>query len=181
MKLIIGLGNPGLKYKKTRHNLGFRILNELQKENDFPKFKFAKRFKADISEGILNGERTILAKPQTFMNSSGQAVKALVGFYKLDLKDLIVVHDDLDLPVGEFKISENSSSAGHNGVKSIIQELGTQDFARVRLGIKSQTPQVMETKDFVLAKFTKEEKVILDSTIKKAVIASAVTAVGGDY
>ena len=178
MILIVGLGNPGLKYKKTRHNIGFKILNELQKENGFSKFKFNKRFNADISEGTLSGERAILAKPQTFMNSSGQAVKSLVGFYKLNLKDLIIVHDDLDLPVGEFKVSENSSSAGHNGVKSIIQELGTKDFTRVRVGIKPSTPQEMETKDFVLAKFTKDEKSILEPVIKKAVTEIVATKNG---
>lgn len=173
MKLIVGLGNPGLKYKKTRHNVGFKALDYLQKENNFPKFKFVKKFKADISEGMFNEERAILAKPQTFMNTSGQAVKALVNFYKLDLKNLIVVHDDFDLPVGEFKVSENSSSAGHNGVKSIIHELVTQDFIRVRVGIKPSASQEMETKDFVLAKFTKQEKILIEQAIKKVATAVA--------
>jgi len=177
MILIAGLGNPGRRYKKTRHNIGFRIIDEFQKENSFPKFKLAKKFQAELSEGMTNGEKVILAKPQTYMNSSGAAVKSLLGFYKIPPSNLVVVHDELDLPIGEIKLSKDSGSAGHNGIKSVIQELGTKNFTRVRVGIKPNF-KIAEYKDFVLKKFSKDDEQTLKQVVKDSIqeIQSAITA-----
>ena len=162
MILIVGLGNPGLKFKKTRHNIGFRVLDALQKENDFPKFKLDKKSKAEISKGILNDQEILLAKPRTFMNESGFSVKSLISNCKLQIANIIVIHDDFDLPFGEVKIAENSSSGGHHGVESIIQALGTQNFKRVKVGIRPVVdglpPVGPKAEDFVLKKFTKPEE-----------------------
>lgn len=177
MILIVGLGNPSRKYKKTRHNIGFRIMDEFQKENSFPKFKLAKKFQAEVSEGALGGEKIILAKPQTYMNSSGTAVKSLLGFYKIDTSNLIVVHDELDLLIGEIRLSKDSGSAGHKGVGSIIQELGTKNFTRVRVGIKPDF-EISDYKNFVLKKFSKDEEQTLKQVVKNSLeeIQTAITA-----
>jgi len=156
MVLIVGLGNPGQKFEKTRHNLGFRALDEFLKEFDFPFFKFSRKFNAEISEGFLNGGKIILAKPQTFMNNSGKAVKSLT--LNLKPETLIVVHDDIDLPLGTIRIVQNRGEAGHKGVKSIIDVLGTRDFIRIRIGIKPINNQQLaikklEVERFVLKKF----------------------------
>lgn len=164
MKLIVGLGNPGKQYEKTRHNVGFMTLDKIASD-----FKFVKKFNAEIAvrerAAVICGE-TILAKPQTFMNLSGQSVRAIISFYKINTKDLIVVHDDLDIQLGEFKIQKNRSSAGHNGAQSIIDLLGTKDFTRIRIGIKNERPNIV-TEKFVLEKFSKEEMEIIDEIIKK--------------
>jgi PTH1 family peptidyl-tRNA hydrolase len=169
MKMIVGLGNPGKKFDKTRHNVGFRVIDELQKEHDFPDFELAKKFKALISEGFLNNEDIILAKPQTFMNSSGEALKFLIQNYKLKTTNLFVVHDDLDLPLGKIKISVGRSSAGHKGVESIIRKLYTRNFVRFRVGIKPAGR--IKSENFVLQKFTKEEEKILKGVVKKTIEA----------
>jgi len=135
MKLIIGLGNPGEKYEKTRHNIGFRAVDKFQRNNNFPEFSFPKKFQAEISKGILNNEKIIIAKPQTFMNLSGKAIKALIKNYKLETKNLIIVHDDIDLPLEKIRIVKNRGAGGHRGVESIIQGLGTKNFIRFRFGI----------------------------------------------
>jgi PTH1 family peptidyl-tRNA hydrolase len=193
MKLIVGLGNPGRRFQKTRHNLGFRVIDEFRKTtthqpsgvkrgplNKFPNFKISKKFLAEISEGSLNGEKIILAKPQTFMNNSGKAVKLLFLHFILDnsamaeisrmFKNLWIIHDDLDLPLGKIRISIGRGSAGHKGVQSIIDELGTKNFVRFRIGIKPATSdkkQVTRIEDFVLRKFNKEEEKILKEVLKK--------------
>lgn len=156
MILIIGLGNPEDQYSGTRHNIGFAIINQLAKENSFPDFKLQKKFQAEISEGTINGEKTILAKPQAFMNNSGQAVKALVDYHKTD--NLFVIHDDIDLPLGEMKISRGRGSAGHKGVESIIQHLKTKDFTRVRIGICPKEGKPENVEKFVLERFPAEEQ-----------------------
>jgi len=164
--IIVGLGNPGEKFKNTRHNLGFEVLDEIQQENGFPEFSFAEKFKAEISQGIINGEKTILVKPQTFMNTSGESVKLLINYYKLKESDLIVIHDDIDIPLGEVKVSGDSGSAGHKGVLSIIDAIGTKDFKRIRIGILPTKGKPSETEKFVLKKFTKKEKTIIQETIE---------------
>ncbi len=171
MILIVGLGNPGEKYKKTRHNIGFRVIDEFWQKQNFPEFSFSKKFSALISETVLNGEKIILAKPQTFMNNSGQTVKSLIDFYKITKSNLIVIHDDLDLFLGKIKIAEDSRSAGHKGVQSIIDELGAKNFTRFRLGIKPQQHHglVRGTENFVLEKFTKDEEKIVKQIIKQTV------------
>ena len=174
MILIIGLGNPGPKFQKTRHNMGFRVVDEFAKENNYPGFEFSKKFKAEISEGKISGEEIIIAKPQTFMNESGQAVKLLTRTYKLEAKNLIIVHDDIDLPIGKIRIIKNRGAAGHKGVQSIIDELDTKNFIRLRIGIKPEKPARQNTKflaGFVLKKFNKGEEKILKPAIEKTVEA----------
>jgi len=167
MKLIVGLGNPGSQYLNTRHNLGFNALNYFQDTlADFSPWQNLEKFKALISEGQLNGEKIILAKPQTFMNLSGQAIKLLADFYKIEPADIWILHDDLDLPLGALRLGQNGSAAGHNGVASIIEKLGTQGLIRFRLGIApngqnllaSLVKKFLPTKNFVLQKFTAGEK-----------------------
>jgi PTH1 family peptidyl-tRNA hydrolase len=167
---IIGLGNPGKKFKRTRHNLGFMIVESLKsKIKSFSDWKNIRKFQSKISKGKISGKKIILAKPQTFMNNSGKAVRLLIKNYKLKIENLIVIHDDLDLPLGKIKISVGRGSAGHKGVQSIINELGTKNFIRFRLGIKpKQTGRpVYGTENFVLQKFKKEEKKILKKVIKR--------------
>ena len=149
MKLIIGLGNPGTKYEKTRHNIGFMVLDVLIKNEQF------------------DSKKVKLIKPQTFMNNSGQEVKKITDYYKIKPEDIIVIHDDIDLPLGEIKIQQNRSSAGHKGVQSIIDSLGTKDFTRMRIGIRPEE-LIQETEKFVIQKFTQEEQDIINETIKKA-------------
>lgn len=160
MKLIIGLGNPGKQYEKTRHNAGFMAIEELRIKNDFPKFSLNKKFNAEISEGILQNEKVILVKPQAFMNRSGQVVRTIIDFYKLEPKDIIVIHDDLDIDLGLFKISTDASAGGHNGIQSIINHIGTQQFKRIRIGIEGTERKKTRTipgEVFVLQNFSEEE------------------------
>jgi len=167
MILIVGLGNPGLKFKNTRHNLGFEIVNLIKKENDFSIWQNKKNLKAKISQGEIDNQKIILAKPQTFMNSSGQAVSRLIKFYKIPLKNLWIIHDDLDMELGKIKIKKNSRSAGHKGIQSIIDELRTKNFNRLKIGIGPK-PIKIDAKKFVLQKFSKQEKEILEETKKEA-------------
>jgi PTH1 family peptidyl-tRNA hydrolase len=164
MRLIIGLGNPGKQYENTRHNAGFILLDEIQKAFSFPEFKFDGKFNAEISEGKsdVKGQmsKVILAKPQSFMNLSGTVVKALMDFYKIPLENISVIHDDLDINLGEYKISTDSSAAGHNGVQNIIDELGTQKFTRIRVGIEGadkKKDRIIPGDVFVLQPFSEEE------------------------
>lgn len=176
MLLIIALGNPGKEYEKTRHNAGFIMIDRIKEAYDFPDFKFEKKFSAEISistfpplppgedvrrtgEGnIKDSRKTILAKPQTFMNNSGVPVKAVLDFYKLAPEDLIVIHDDIDIEIGKYKISRDSGSAGHNGVADIIEKLGTQNFKRIRIGIANDKLRTqIDPADFVLQKFSNDE------------------------
>ncbi|MFA5127849.1 MAG: aminoacyl-tRNA hydrolase [Patescibacteria group bacterium] len=167
MKLIIGLGNPGKEYVNTRHNAGFMALDYLADKLG-ASFTKNNKFNAEIAESKLGQEKAILAKPLTFMNESGRAVRAICDFYKISPSDVLVIHDDKDITLGESKTQTNRTSAGHNGVESIIGHLGTQEFTRLRLGIKSPT-DIMDTADFVLGKFTTEEKNILVEVIKKEI------------
>jgi PTH1 family peptidyl-tRNA hydrolase len=187
MVLIVGLGNPGEKFKKTRHNLGFRIIDEFLEKNNFPDFRLSGRFKAEISEGEVNDELIVLTKPQTFMNESGKAVKKLIGNWKSALRgvrfasreigNLVVVHDDIDLPLGKIRIIKNRGAAGHKGVQSIINELKSKNFIRIRIGIKPQKIinnkqlTINKIEKFVLQKFNKEEEKILKEVIEKVVEA----------
>jgi len=169
MILIVGLGNPGRKFQKTRHNLGFLVLDRFKKKNKFPDWKLKKKFEAKISEGKLGRKKIILAKPQTFMNDSGRAVKLLIAYYRLPLTNLFVVHDDLDILLGKIKIVKTKGSAGHKGVQSIIDEIRNQNFIRFRIGIRPKiSNSEFETKDkFVLQKFNKEEIKILKKVTEK--------------
>jgi PTH1 family peptidyl-tRNA hydrolase len=151
MKLIVGLGNPGKEYSRNRHNAGFIIVDEIASKNSLP-WENSSKFDADVDIS----KDFILAKPQTFMNKSGEAVSKILNFYKIDLKDLYVIHDDVDLPFGEVKKQLGAGSAGHKGVESIIEKVGTQDFWRIRIGIgrpSDNTP----VEDWVLRDFNSEE------------------------
>jgi len=173
MILVVGLGNPGKKFEKTRHNVGFRAVDGFQEKNNFPVFKLSKKYLAEISEGALGDAKVILAKPQTFMNNSGRAVKLLTKSYKLKTGSLFVIHDDIDLPLGKIRISVGRSSAGHKGVESMIRELKTKDFVRFRVGIKPEKVEnrKQEIEKFVLEKFSKNEEKNLGGVIKEAIEA----------
>ena len=147
MILIIGLGNPGEQFKNTPHNVGFEILNEFARENGFPDFEVSKKFEALTSEK----EDIFLAKPQTFMNESGKTAKKILAKNKDQVKETIVVHDDIDLPVGKIKIVKERGSAGHKGVESIIKSIGNENLIRIRVGV-SPEQKPAEAKDFVLKK-----------------------------
>lgn len=156
MRFIVGLGNPGDKYQNTRHNVGFMVLDKLAEENNLS-WRLDKKFKAEITE--YDGK--ILVKPQTFMNLSGESVRSILHFYKVlndDLPEsLVVIHDDLDIDFGKYKIATDSRSAGHNGVQSIIDQLGTKNFQRIRVGIKTEEKEKIPTEKFVLQRFNKDE------------------------
>ncbi|NTW14175.1 MAG: aminoacyl-tRNA hydrolase, partial [Candidatus Moranbacteria bacterium] len=156
MKLLVGLGNPGKEYEKTRHNVGFLFLDFLDKSWAFPVFEPTSKWKGSVSAGIRNGEKTLLVKPDTFMNRSGECVRSIMDFFKLSPSDIVVVHDDLDIASGSFKIGSGSGAAGHNGVADIIQKLGTKDFTRVRIGI-GRPPENIPADTFVLSRFSDEE------------------------
>lgn len=172
MKIITGLGNPGKEYAKTRHNAGYKALDLLREKLEFPDFSEKGKFKSLISEGSFNGEKILLVKPVTFMNLSGQAVKKLIDFYKIETKDLWVIYDDLDFETGTFKIRTQGGSGTHNGIKSIIQETNAKDFVRWRIGIESRSNKQKEkssSKSFVLSKFSVKERKIIEKIFKKAV------------
>ncbi len=164
MKIFVGLGNPGKKYEKTRHNVGFMVLDRLAQGLEWNE---SKNTKALWAKKEINSEEIELFKPMTFMNESGIAVS--YAKKKHPKAEIIVVHDDKDIKLGEIKIQKNRSAAGHNGVKSIIEHLGTQDFTRVRIGIAPKENISEDVADFVLNKFTKEEQSILNETIDRAV------------
>ncbi len=172
MKLIVGLGNPGKQYKKTRHNVGFLVLDALRDEllpYEPSLWEFSKKFNADISGCTVGGEKILLAKPQTFMNDSGMSVQAIAHFYQIPPRDSIVIHDDKDILLGDLKVQTNRGSAGHNGVQSIIERLGTEDFTRIRVGIRSHNEKHMrDTQSFVLGRFGFFERKEVESAIKRA-------------
>lgn len=154
---VVGLGNPGKKYQTTRHNFGFLAIDYLQKAWGGSEWRHEKKFQAEVCEAAFAGRKVYLVKPQTFMNHSGTTVRSLLDFYKALPKDIIVLHDEVDIPFGKIKTTLSSRAAGHNGVKDIIEQLGTQDFCRLRLGVgKSENPNV-STADHVLQSFSEEE------------------------
>ncbi|MFA6215811.1 MAG: aminoacyl-tRNA hydrolase [Patescibacteria group bacterium] len=181
MKLIVGLGNPGKKYAQTWHNLGFLVIDQIQnsKPDEFLKFKNSDKFKAEICEGNGAGEKIILAKPQTFMNQSGETVRAMANFYKIKPDDLWVINDDIDLPLGKLRISHNASAAGHKGVQSIIDEIGSQKFVRFRLGINQIPPVTLPTEKYVLQKIDEKSMVLINETIKEILAAIEIGLASG--
>ncbi len=158
MIFIVGLGNPIPKYLGTRHNVGQAIVSYFQKINNFPKFQLKKKLESLISEGKIDNKKIILVLPQNFMNNSGLVIQKLVRNWKLEIKNLIVVHDDLDLPLGKIRIKKDGSSGGHKGVQSIIDCLKTQNFIRIKIGIANEKRDLIPVEKFVLEKFDKEEK-----------------------
>lgn len=171
MLLIVGPGNPGKEYEKTRHNAGFMVLDKLRSDLELGDWTDSKKFHAEMAEGKINKEKILLFKPQTFMNNSGQAVVAAAKFYKIKPTDIWVIHDDLDIPLGKIKIQRNRSAAGHHGVQSIIDALGTQDFVRFRIGIAPAKPPKTSGADFVLSKFSPTEATILKKTMTSVIEA----------
>ncbi len=163
MKLIVGLGNPGQGYTNNRHNLGFICLNHFARAHGIQFDK--KQAKARIGLGEVAGEKLVVARPQTYMNQSGQAVSLLVKKYSISLDDLVVIHDDLDLPPGKIRLRQGGSAGGHRGVESIIAELGSRDFLRIRVGIGRPPTEVEDIIDYVLSDFTPAERQILIQTI----------------
>lgn len=157
MKLIVGLGNPKEKYRKNRHNLGFRALDYFVEQNELEEFKLDDKFHSEISENSINGKKVILAKPRTFMNASGEAVSLISKYYKIKPTDILVVYDELALDFGLVRTREEGSSAGHNGVESIIKTIG-KPFNRVRVGIANDHAKKAEASEFVLADFSKDEE-----------------------
>jgi len=168
MILIVGLGNPGKKYQKTRHNIGFLVVESLKlKVKSFSNWKKIKRFQAEISKGKINNQEILLAEPQTFMNLSGKAVKLLTKTYNLKPETLFIIHDDIDLPLGKIRIVKNRGAAGHKGVESIIKELGTKNFIRFRIGIQPKFGKPKNPEKFVLQKFSEGEAGTVKEVIKK--------------
>lgn len=169
-QLIIGLGNPTEKYKNTRHNVGFIVLDVLKEKLGFQDFSFSKKFDAEISEsthtpllqkmGLSSDKKIILVKPQTYMNKSGQSVQRMMSFYKLSHENIIVINDDLDIIIGNYKTSKGSGAAGHKGVQDIIEKIGTKDFLRIKVGVeKKEGRHSRKTpgEKFVLQNFTDDE------------------------
>lgn len=162
MKIIVGLGNPGNEYAKTRHNVGFMLIDALAEHLNITLWK--DKFNAQIAEGRIGAEKILLVKPQTYMNNSGEAVGPLMRWYKLEPEDIIVAHDDMDIPAGTIRIRKKGSSGGHNGIKSLISHIGSENFARVRLGIGRPLPGWSVVKH-VLAPFPAEDKAEVDKAI----------------
>jgi len=170
MKMIVGLGNIGNQYAQTRHNVGFMIVDELaqQLNVDFQTSKF----EAQVATAFQNGEKLLLVKPSTYMNDSGRAVGPLMAYYNVDPADLLVIHDDLDLPLGKVRLKQRGSAGGHNGIKSIISHVGDQQFKRVKVGIDH--PQKMSVVDYVLGKFTPAQLPLFNDA--KITAITAITA-----
>lgn len=166
MKLIVGLGNPGREYQGTRHNVGFAAIDILARRHGI--HVRSRRNKALVGEGVIGGKEVVLAKPLTFMNLSGQAVGGLVRRYNLDFSDIIIICDDVNLPLGRLRIRAWGSAGGHKGLRSIIHSLGTEEFARIRIGIGSPEGEMV---DYVLSRFRREERRIVSEVVKGAVDA----------
>jgi len=163
---IIGLGNPGREYEHTRHNIGFMAIDQLSRAWDIPVNKF--RFTSLVGQGKFDGQPIILAKPQNFMNRSGEAVASIARFYKLSPQQICIIHDDLDLRFGNIRLRYSGGSAGQKGMASIIKSLGTEEFCRLRIGI-GRPPGRMEAADYVLQPFRKAEFEIVENVLQKAV------------
>ncbi len=175
MKLLVGLGNPGKKYMLSRHNIGFMVLDSLAYKHNL-KFKYL-RYSSYIVKGVIAGEQVMLAKPLTYMNLSGQAVKGMTQDLKIPSQDLLVIYDDLDLEVGTLRLRARGGSGGHRGLSSIMEELETEEFNRLKFGIGR--PQYQEVRDYVLDRFTAQEEPVVKESIKKAVTAVEVYILEG--
>lgn len=166
--LIVGLGNIGKEYESTHHNIGFMFVDEVAKSYNLT-FKLEKKFKCYLAEFTQNNQKHYIMKPTTYMNLSGEAIKPFMDYYKIPLDELFVIYDDMDLPLNARRIRKTGSAGGHNGIKSIIKETGSQDFKRLRVGIGRTTHQSENaTIDFVLSKFSKSELSILNDTLSYA-------------
>lgn len=159
MKLVVGLGNPGKKYEQTKHNVGFMCLDYYANKAG-ESFKFERKFNGET----LKIGNLLLLKPQTFMNLSGQSVRAIMDYYNIDLEDVLIIYDDFALPLGKLRLREQGSAGGHNGIKSIIEHVHTEDFKRIRIGIDSNP--LIAAKDYVLGNFSKEDLDVIVESVK---------------
>ena len=165
MKIIVGLGNPEADYSETRHNMGFNAINKLAEEYEIDISR--NKFDALYGSGIIENEKVILVKPQTFMNLSGKSVVQFVNFYKIDLQDLLIIYDDMDIEISKIRIRKSGSHGGHNGIKSLIHELSSENFPRIRIGIGK--PEFSEDyTNYVVGAIPEEEKEELDKGVTKA-------------
>ena len=167
MKIIVGLGNPTKEYAGTRHNVGFSVIYNISDAYNIP--VETKKHKALIGKGIIEGEKVILAMPQTYMNLSGESIRELAEWYKIDSENIIIMYDDISLPVGKLRIREKGSAGGHNGIKNIIYQLKTDVFPRIKIGMGMPQNPEYDIKDYVLGHFSKEETEILIKTVVRAV------------
>lgn len=165
--LIIGLGNPGKKYTSTRHNIGYGVVEKVAADLQFPPFSTNNAFAAEIAEQTIGSAKIIIAKPLTFMNESGTSVQKISHYYKIPLNKIVVVHDELSIKFGQIRTRVGGQSAGHNGVKSVINHCG-EAFGRVRIGIKNATTPIDDTSSFVLSSFSKAEQPFLQALITEA-------------
>ncbi len=168
MFLIVGLGNPGKEYEDTRHNIGFKVVDNIAKEYNIDVNR--QKFKGTYGEGFINGEKVMLLKPTTYMNLSGESVREVVDFYNLEDHEILIIYDDISLDVGKLRIREKGSAGGHNGIKSIIAHLGSDVFPRIKVGVGQPNSDLVK---HVLGRFTKEEMTILDESIEAATKATA--------
>ena len=176
MFIIVGLGNPGKEYENTRHNVGFDAIDELVDKYNVPESGI--QSKAKVGKGVMDGQKILLAKPLTFMNLSGEAVRGLVDYYKVDPEsELLIIYDDISLEPGNIRIRKKGSAGGHNGIKSIIQHLGTQNFQRIKIGV-GEKPKNWDLADYVLGRFSKEDRAIVDATMKNVVHAASLIVQG---
>lgn len=169
VKMIIGLGNPGSKYEKTKHNIGFMAIDKIVNNLDVT-FTEDKNFKAQIGSTFINHEKVYFVKPTTFMNNSGIAVKALLTYYNISVEDLIVIYDDLDMEVGKLRLRSKGSAGGHNGIKSIIAHIGTQEFNRIKVGI-GRPLKGMTVINHVMGQFNTEDNIVISLTLDRVVNA----------
>lgn len=165
MKIIVGLGNPTREYQGTRHNVGFSVIYNISDKYNIK--VDTKKHKALIGKGIIEGEKVILAMPQTYMNLSGESVRELMDYYKCDTEDIIVIYDDISLDVGKLRIRGKGSAGGHNGIKNIISHLGTQEFPRIKVGV-GEKPARMDLADYVLGHFSKDEQPVIRDSADRA-------------
>jgi len=169
MYIIVGLGNPTKEYENTRHNIGFDVIDAIAEKYDISVLE--KKHKALIGKGFIDGKKVILAKPLTYMNLSGESVRELVDYYKIEeTEELIVIFDDISLDVGQLRIRKKGSAGGHNGVKNIIKQLGHDTFMRIKMGV-GEKPKGYDLADYVLGHFSEKERKIMDDSVEKAVDA----------
>ncbi len=177
MFIIAGLGNPTDRYTNTRHNAGFRVIDELAKRNNIP--LNTKKFNAVCGNGVIGGSKVLLLKPQTYMNASGESIRAAIDFYKLDPEtELLIIYDDISLDIGQLRIRAKGSAGGHNGIKSIIEHLGTQVFPRVKVGVGAK-PAGFDLADYVLSVFPEAERAAIQEGIEDAAKATEVLLTDG--
>lgn len=162
MKLIVGLGNPGKEYEKTRHNVGFDVIDEYLKSKSINSCK--EKFQGIYSEYVVGGEKIIFLKPQKYMNLSGEVVRKFVDFYKINIDDILIIHDDLDTPCGNIKLRMTGGSGGHNGLKNIELHLNSKDYKRIKIGVSNN--KNIDTKDYVLGTFNQEDRKKIEEIIK---------------